>query len=68
MRAAIFRGYSSYKTCARRRMHTADETVEKDTSLFQATVISKEQFSADIVKLRLETQDKKFRYAAGASK
>jgi hypothetical protein len=49
-------------------MHTADETVDIDTSLFQATVISKEQFSAEIVKLRLETQDKKFRYAAGASK
>ncbi len=48
-------------------MHTANKTDEPDTSLFKATVIRKEQFSSDIVKLRLETNDKNFSYAAGVS-
>ncbi len=63
--ALVFRRYTSYKANTRRNMHAANEKAENDSSLFQATVTSKQQFSSDIVKLRLETKDKNFKYVAG---
>ena len=51
----------------KRQMHTAGVSNDADAGFFSATIVSKELYGADMVKLRLKVGSKEFKYLAGTT-
>ena len=64
---SLFRGsWKAFKlTPQKRRMHTASAEDDEYAGFFPATIIRKELFGTDMIKLRLSVGSKDFKYLAG---